>query len=91
MCISKDKTAGYALSCQCAAPQIHFTILLAWIVVNDFQESTSLQQPLPDGEIYDHRKEQMERQKTQVMQKQVCLQMYLPTALLAGSPSHNPL
>lgn len=44
------------------------------------RKSTSSRQPLWDAELYDCHKAQMERQKTQVMQKQICLQMYLLTA-----------
>ena len=62
---------------------LKFTLeFYAWApaAVYDFQESTSSKWSLSDAELYDHRKAQMERQKTQVMQKQICLQMYLLTA-----------
>lgn len=41
---------------------------------------TSSTWSLSDAELYERHKAQMGRQKTQVMQKQICLQMYLLTA-----------
>lgn len=61
-------------------PTIHFGVLWAQAAVYDFQESTSSKWSLSYAELYDCHKAQMERQKTQVMQKQICLQMYLLTA-----------
>lgn len=67
-------------STHCAASQIHFRLVWAQVAVYDFQESASSKWSLSDAELYDHHKAQMERQKTQVMQEQICLQMYLLTA-----------
>ena len=51
------------------------------MAVYDFQEKCLFKTAIVRRlELYDRHKAQMERPKTQVMQKQICLQMYLLTA-----------